>query len=270
MTEQNSDIQEQDGGTEVEVEITDAPQENNAPQQDDLAGFDPAHDRVEISDPKVQAKFNNLYKQVKMSDSRNQLYWDMIQRQQEQLEELQGRFQQTDSAEVERTLQNRLQDARDEGDIAKENRVLQELIDYRVQKATAKPQAPKPTLAQLDPEAQQVVQMAQQTDSRGNLLHGWISADHPKHNTAVKMAAIMATQMNAEEGYIDIPTIIEKVTESMTKQTAPAGNRRAPDPMSGSNLTKNPSKGKIRLSSQEMAIAQKLGVKPEDYAKWKK
>lgn len=248
------------------VETTES-NEQQAPEQDD---FDPK-ERVEISDPKVLRKFNDIYKQMKMSDARNKMLNDMNQKALEKISELESRFQQTDHAEAERILTSRLKEARDAGDEDKADKILQEIIDFRVDSKLKgqKVEKPQPKPVMDDPDVQAVVHFAQETDIHGNPLRPWIDARHPAHANAMKLAGAVAIEVNAELGYLDVAEVMKRMDDAMKAKPKPQGNNRAPDPMRG-NLTNNTAKGKMKLSPQELVAAQKLGVKPEDYLKYKR
>lgn len=236
--------------------------------QDTQEEFDPKS-RVDFN-PEQQRKFNDLYKQVKMSDARNKMLADMNQKALDKIDELEKRFSQTDHAEAERILTSRLKEARESGDEDKADKIFQELIDFKVDSRLNKkqPEKPKPVDAMADPDVRTVVQFAQETDANGNLLRPWIDARSPQHANAMKMAGAIAMSVDSEFGYVDIPEVMRRMDEAMKPKPTQQGNSRAPDPMRG-NLTNGSSKGKMKLSPQELAAAQKLGVKPEDYLKWK-
>lgn len=260
--ESDIEVVESQAEETTETEVS----EQSESQEDD---FDPK-ERVEISDPKVKRKFNDIYKQMKMSDARNRMLADMNQKALDKINELEGRFQQTDHAEAERILTSRLKEARDSGDEDRADKILQEIIDFRVDsKLKGKVETPKPVAPVNDPDVQAVVSYAQETDIRGNLVRPWIADNHPAHKNAMKLAGAFAMEVNAELGYVDIGEVMSRMDDAMkAKPKSPAGNSRAPDPMRA-NLTNTPPRGKLKLSSQELAVAQKLGVKPEEYAKWK-
>ncbi len=254
--------------TEDVAEQQDEGQERPASEQD---GFDPK-ERVEITDPKVQRKFNDVYKQMKMSDARGKMKDSMLEKAMEKIAELESRFSQTDHAEAERILTSRLKEARELGDEDKADKILQEIIDFRVDSKLKRVEQKAPVVQQPtldDPDVQTVVAFAQETDVRGNLLRPWIAEGHPQHKNAMKLAGALAMEVNAELGYVDVGEVMQRMDNAMKPKATPQGNSRAPDPMRG-NLTNNSAKGKLKLSSQELAAAQKLGVKPEDYLKWKR
>ncbi len=261
------DVEAQDT-TEAVTEQQDEGQEQPANEQE---SFDPK-ERVDITDPKVQRKFNDIYKQMKMSDARNQMLSKMNEKALEKISELESRFSQTDHAEAERILTSRLKEAREAGDEDKADKILQEIIDFRVDSKIKKVVPKAPVVQQPaidDTDVQTVVALAQETDIRGNLIRPWIAENHPGHKNAMKMASVLAMEVNAEMGYVDVGEVMRRMDDAMKPKATSQGNSRAPDPMKG-NLTNNSAKGKLKLSSQELAAAQKLGVKPEDYLKWKR
>lgn len=273
--------QEAPDTSEVEIEIeADAAQ----PDQEEDAGesaeqeeeFDHTK-RVDFDKPEQQRKFNDVYKQMKMSDQRNKFLTDINTKLMAKLEGIESRFAQTDTAEAERTLEARLKEARDNGDDVQEAKIWKEIIDFRVEsKLSAVTKKPE-TVAQADisdPLVQDVIYYATETDDKGQILRPWIAdVTHPQHKQAMSLAGFIATKVNAEVGYVDGSKVMEELDKAMrakpaTAQPQPRGNTRAPDPMRG-NLTNNQPKSKIKLSQAELAMANKLGVKPEAYAKWK-
>ena len=117
--------------------------------QDTQEEFDPKS-RVDFN-PEQQRKFNDLYKQVKMSDARNKMLADMNQKALDKIDELEKRFSQTDHAEAERILTSRLKEARESGDEDKADKIFQELIDFKVDSRLNKkqPEKPKPVDAMV-------------------------------------------------------------------------------------------------------------------------
>lgn len=271
MTQAQPQNNEEPEAESIETQTQETPEtevsEQIEPQEE---GFDPK-ERVEITDPKVQRKFNDVYKQMKMSDARNRMLTDMNSKALEKITELETRFNQTDHAEAEKILTSRLKEARESGDEDKADKILQEIIDFRVD-SKLKPQKTEPEKVDPlnDPDIRAVYNFAEETDDSGNLLRPWINAKHPQHQNAMKLAGAVAIQVNSDFGYVDVGEVMRRMDDAMkSKPKTNGGNSRAPDPMRA-NLTNQPPRGKIKLSSQELAVAQKLGVKPEDYLKWKR
>lgn len=257
----------------AQTEVSEQP-EIEGQEQEQEQEFDPKK-RVEFSTPEQQKKFNDIYKQARMSDARNKMQEAMLQKAMDKIAELESRFSQTDQAEAERILTARLKEARDSGDEDKADKILQEIIDFRVDRKINSKQ-PEKIVAKNpvdDVDVQTVVSLATETDERGALVRPWIAEDHPRHTEAMKLAGALALQVNAELGYTDIGEVFKRMDDAMRPKAsapkAPVGNSRAPDPMRG-NLTNRPTQGKMKLSPAELAAAQKLGVKPEDYLKWKR
>lgn len=276
----NEDIAENDNIEVADNQIEESTEDN---QNDDSSNihqddnFD-SKKRVDFSTPEQQKKFNDIYKQVKMSDARNKMLMDAIERQNQVIDELQGRFSQTDHAEAEKVLNSRLREARDSGDEEKADKILQEIIDFRTEakiKQLSRPKEQKPK-QDYDPDVQAVVSFAQETDNSGNLLRPWIAETHPQHQNAMKVASAVALAVNAEYGYVDIPEVMKRMDEAMRPKPRQQSNSRSPDPMRG-NLTTQQTRSKVSVSSKESEILAKLNaylpsdrqIKPEGYLKWK-
>jgi hypothetical protein len=265
QAEQEEIIQEDAPEQEIVQEAAPEPEPQAEVQPE--PEFDPRQ-KVEFDKPEQQKKFNDVYKQMKMSDSRNRFLNDSLSKAMEKIDELEKRFNQTDHAEAERVLNSRLKEARDAGDEDKADKILQEIIDFRVEsKLQPKKPDPKVENALADPDVRTVVTMAQEVDERGQLKRPWIDQTHPDHANAMRLAGAVALQVHADLGYTDVGEVFRRMDEGM-KPKAAAPVRRAIDPMRG-NLTNKPPQGKMKLSPAELAAAEKLGVKPEAYLKWK-
>lgn len=254
----------QNAPKEVEaVEVVEV-EEAETPEVAEPEEIDP-NERVEITDPKVQARLNNLYKQTKMSDARNKMMLDANVKLLEKVEELEKRFSQTDHAEAEKILTARLKEARSEGDEDKELKILNELIDFRADAKNAKKAAPKPTAEpiQADPEVRYVLELAEEKDESGAPVRPWLNQSHPQFKSATIQAEMIGQRIFAETGEIDIPSVMQELDKAMAKRPTPKPTRQ-PDPMGG-NLTNRNTAPKLKLSPDEAAICAKLGIKPEAY-----
>ncbi len=255
----------------LEIEVTDAEQEEK-PQAKQEKSFDPKTDKVEFSTPEQQEKFNYIYKQTKMSDARNQMLTDLLQTQQKRLEELEGRFKSTDSAEAERMLMGKVKAARDAGDDLAEINAIKEMGEYFADKKIserAPRQQPQQQYQESAPDAQYVYGLMQEADSSGQPLRPYLNPDHPEFENSIEALE------NIKLKYIGDPYALPKtmadldqmMRAKMTKQTPPNQfTPRPPSPMAGGNLTSNKQKTTIKMTRQELDIAKKLGVDPKRYA----
>lgn len=273
-------VQEEQVELQPEVEVAEAPEleivadvaEEEAPViTEQKKAFDPKTDRVDFSTPEQEAKFNYVYKQTKMSDARNAMLTDMLQTQQAQLDELKARFSNTDSADAERMLLNKVMTARNSGDDAAEIMAINELVDFKADKkmSSAKsqqPQAPQQTA----PDVNYVANLIAETDDNGAPVRPWLNETHKDYDTVVEM---LETQIAPK--YRGDPLFLQKamfeldqiMRNKMTEQKTPSQTMtRAPNPMQGSNLTNVSKKPTIKMTRQEMEIAKKLGVDPKKYA----
>lgn len=267
-TEQEIEVEQvQEAPETVEV---DAPEEKAAtetPEAEEAKGFDPKK-RVEFSTPEQQAKFNNLYKQVKMSDARNAFQSQVIEKLYERLEALEKTQIQSGAKDAETVLQQRIKSARELGDEDAEAKAINDLVQFKVDSAIKGTQPkPKPvnTVEQLDPDEQYVYGLAIEKDNTGNLLRPWLQDTHPQHQEVLRLAKQYADE------YGDDPVVVmQKLDEHMSpKKPQPTKtNTRAPDPLR-TNLTVAPNKAKIKVSSKEAEIAKKLGVPLSEYVKYR-
>jgi len=272
------DTEQAEQEIETSEEVADDEVSSESAQDDDLEGFDPK-ERVEISDPKVRAKFNHIYKQMKMSDNRNTLYWDLIQKQQQEIDSIKSKVQQTDQADAEKILKTKLKEAREIGDDEAADKIMDDIIEFRLEKKLQEklPKTEKPNKPQIPeqfntPEGQELLSFAYETNDTGELAHGWMDSAHPQHQRALKLTALYRDEVERELGVVDVTEVLKRVASNINKATKPVvkpqNNNRAPDPL-GRGLTNNSGKGKLNLSTEEMAICKKLGVSTEEYRKWK-
>lgn len=247
-----------------EIAHTEEPVEEEAPVQNENRGY------VEFDTPEQQEKFNDVYKQMKMSDQRNGMLTNLLEEQQRQLETLQSRFDQSDNAAAENVLLDRIRTAKEEGDDEAEIEAISELTKFRASQMI--PQ--QPVHQQVDPtyssqelhDAQYVEGLMNATDLSGQPVRPWLNPSHPQYNQVLGRAAEISQKY---DGY---PDVVQRTFQeidmemSQNNNSKPVKNTRAPDPMAGSNLTNRKPKGKIKMTAQELEICQKLGVDPKQYA----
>lgn len=262
----------------TEIEVTDAEQEAPDEAKPEAKAFDPKTDKVEFSTPEQQEKFNYMYKQTKMSDSRNQMLTNLLQEQQKQLDDLRGRFQKTDSASAEALLMGKIKAARDAGDDLAEISATKELVDFQVdkkisEKVNAQPQYQPVEETPVSPEGEKFANdYVMAKDNTGQLVRPWMHPSHPEHWN------VKSALENIAFKYQDDPYIVQKslteldqlmkarMTQKAPPAAAPQPQPRAPNPLQGTNLTNQHPRATIKMTRAELDIARKLGVDPKRYA----
>lgn len=261
----------------VEQEVTETPQEPDIkaimeeakkPKEEQKKDFDPKKDKVEFSTPEQLARFKAIEAQRNASDQRNKMYWDLIQKQQERLDALEGRLSQEDHAIAEKTILEKLQKANDEGDTAEIAKAVDELVKFRT---TAEKKPEKTTQKVNDipleqtPDFQYVAELASETDEKGQPLRPWLleAGDNPQIVQRAEEIAREIASKNPSDPYI-VAKVMQQLDKEYTKPKA-RPQTRVPDPMQGSNLTQQQQRGGIKLTDAEREIARKLGVDPKRY-----
>lgn len=254
--------------TAHELEIIETPEPQEILDDPQSKQFDPKTDRVDFSTPEQTAKFNYVYKQVKMSDARNAMLTDMLQTQQQQLDALNARFSNTDSADAEKMLLGKIKSARDSGDDTAEFAAINELVDFKADKklSAIRPPAQQP----VNSDTQYVASLIQEMDDAGNTVRPWLQEGHPEFNNAVHLLETSISPkfkgdpLFLQKSMYELDQIMRnKMTETPPKIQP---QMRAPNPMQGGNLTNTTKKPTIKMTRQEIDIAKKLGVDPKKYA----
>jgi len=253
------------------VEASKNPPPKQEPEEEKAEKFDPKKDWVEFSTPEQKAKFDYMYKQTKNADTRNAMLMDLLQKQQEQLDSITGRFTQEDENIAEQAIQGKIRDAVEEGDTDAQTKAIDELVKYRLSKlGQEKTKKSVNEAPQYDPQDVRTVEdFAYETTPKGDLKRPWLHQDHPDFLSAVQKAQTIASQLGAKNP--NDPALVYKVLQRLDDEmtppsrVAPKGNSRAPDPMATSNLTQQANRGTIKLSRAELDICKKLGVDPKNY-----
>lgn len=254
-----------------EIEIIEAPEPEAEPEK---KPFDPRTDKVDFSTPEQQEKFNYMYKQVKQSDTRNQMLTDLLTEQQKQLDELKGRFTQSDEADAEKILLSKIKFARDQGDDDAEIKATDELVKYRAEKIVSeKLNAFKGETVRAEPEVsapeiEYVESLIGETDLSGKPVRPWLQENHPEFNNALHELGVIAQKYvndpdSLKKSLADLDTVMKA---KLSPPVKPPIQTRTPNPLQGGNLTNNKPKGTIKMTRQEIEIAKKLGLDPKRYA----
>lgn len=276
MTQENPIEQAAEIIKEDPVEIEVVEQETETPADPKPKSFDPKTDKVEFSTPEQQEKFNYMYKQTKMSDTRNQMLTNLLQEQQKQLDELKGRFSKTDSADAEHVLVNKIMAARDAGDPSAEMNATKEMVEFLADKKISEKVNNSPSksanpVSAESPDSLYVISLMNETDDGGQPARPYLREGDPNFENALN------TLESIKNKYMGDPYALPKAMSELHQlmmpkmtQTAPNQPRpvqsRAPNPLQGGNLTNHKPQTTIKMTRQELEIAKKLGVDPKRYA----
>lgn len=276
-----------DKAREVEGQQPEQEEEPEQKQAEEKQDFDPKK-HVDFNDEQ-QAKFNHVYKQLKNSDTRNQMLTDMLQEQQKQLDDLrnsvgdvQNRFDQTDSAEAEKVILNKIMEANEEGNTEDLVNGINELTKFRTENAiqSLKQTEQQPEqISQSDQEmASVVMNYMAETNTDGTFKRPWLQEGSDDFDNSVQRLALHAFRLQQENP--NDPDILTKSLQALDKEMESAEpkrkqntnkNTRIPDPMSGGDLTGRTGQSKIKLSREQMEIINKLNqhskvkINPKNY-----
>lgn len=253
-------VEQPDDQPDVEVEAA----EPESPEPDKKGEW------VELS-PEAQRKFNEMYKQTKMSDQRNKLKDEMLDKAMKRIDELESRFKQTDESQAEQIILQRIQEARDNGDTSAEMKFISELTDFKAEqkiKSIQQPKQPQQVDFGLpDDDVSYLKDAVFEKDNSGNYVRPWLHENNPRYRTTLQQSAIISAEVEAELGYIDAREVMTRLEKVMTQKSTPqrTANNRSPDPLQSSLTTKNV-RGTLKLNPSEAAMAEKLGISTKDYA----
>lgn len=255
-----------DADDSVEVEIKAAPKKE--PRRSEF---------VQTDDPKVKERIDDLYGQVKKSDARNQMIIEHNRTMEQKLSEYADKLEKyersvKDSAsdKVESDLKTRLRTAREEHDLDSIEQIEDKLLDLRMEKRlsgiTPKPAAPNPAQQQVDQRlvhnALYIENVSQEKDQQGNLVRPYLYDWHPDNKKAVELFTSIPKEFASAGKDVDLKTIIDVLDERMRGKKP----NRSSSVLSGSD-DDIPDRQTVKLTSQQVYTAQRMGITPEAYAR---
>lgn len=248
-------------------------------QLDDSGKKEPRRSEfVQTDDPKVQERINDLYRQVKGSDNRNQLIMEHNRVLERKLEEYTKKFEEfekttkrTASSQVEAELKTRLRQAREEQNLDAIEQIEDRLLDLRLeQRISDKIPQPQPTNPQIPPNPQLEKELlrnaayieiiSQEKDTNGQLVRDYLFDSHPDNWKAVQMFESLPKEFVAAGKKPDIKLIMDTIHERIK------GRKSQPNVLSGNGDDVQP-KRTIKLTQEQVHVARKMGISPEAYAR---
>lgn len=275
--------------TDTETEITDAPEVDsvevqidsqdppeNQENEPEKKAFNPKTDKVEFDKPEQQARFNEVFRDLKKSDQRNQMLTDFLQEQQRQIDELRSATQeikaekiQLDQVEAEKLLMSKIRTARDEGDMDAYDAAYVELTEFRASKAAQKIIDQKVNeLSQKDStvdagHARYIASLMEERGASGEFVRPWLQETHPEFTDTIQQLAVIAYKYNGDPNQLQKSlSELDRIKGAQMKKDEPPKTaqtqQRAPNPLQGSNLTNQKPKGTIKMTRAEQTILNKL------------
>lgn len=235
---------------------------------------------VQTDDPKVQERINDLYRQVKGSDARNQMIIEHNRVMEQKLAEYADKLtkfeqvtKETATSRVESELKAQLRMAREEGDFDTAETIEDKLLDLRVEKRLVDklpPEKPKvnPVQQQFDQQflnnARYLEFLGNEKDPHGNPVRPYLLDWHPDNSKAVELFTTIPKEFAAAGKQADLKTIMDVLDERIKGKKS---NQQAP--VLGDDGGNLPARSTIKLTQKEIEIARNLGITPERYGRQK-
>lgn len=217
--------------------------------------------RVEFEDPKVEARFKEVYGQMKQYERISKDSVRTVDQLAADNAKLVSRLDQMESSQAEKAVSDRLgelagqeKEAMESGDYERATDVRNQITDLKVDaKVPKEPAAEEPEEPWLTPERyEKISDWSAERDDQGNLLRPWADPDHEDHKTALRAAQVIISD-NPDVDLDDLLKEIEKVNGRVTQKTT----RPFASTLSA-NSDVRPQSKKISLSEDEKLIARRM------------
>jgi hypothetical protein len=290
--EKEATVEMNDDGTDAELAVEEAPAVEVSKK-----GAKAEKEDLENYSGKVKKRIDKLTARLRETQRREEAALSYAKNVQQQNQELETRFQQTDGQRLQEAqgrisshaiaLKQVIKKAREEGDIDTETEAQQRLTatmmeQQRVQDSTARrAQAPAPAPAQPQTQAQAVpAPRAPEPDIRAEEWaesNEWFGQNtvmtHAVRGIHVDLVQKEGFDPSTDEYYDEIDRRIRDIfPREFDTTTTPNNNRSRRSvqpvaPATRSSGVNNTARRTVRLSPSQVAIAKKLGVPLEEYAK---
>lgn len=268
---ENIEITTPDEPEIIDVPIDDTPEPpQETPQAvEEKKPFDPKRDKVEFSTPEQQARFNEVFRDKKKSDQRNEMLTGLLQQYVDLLEETKSERAQAKVAETETTLMRNLIEAKDLGDDAAYAKALNALVEFSAGKQAEKIVDKKVnSLLQNQGQSEQaqaeyVATAMQERAPDGEYLRPWLQETDQNFGKAMYELTRIAAKYEGSPDQLQksLFELDQVMRTSVTKKEPPKQEQpqtRAPNPMQGTNLTNHKPRATIKMTRAEMDIVKKL------------
>ena len=292
MQDENTkpNTEEIEDAVEVEVEEeTTAVAAEPEPPEEKAAKPEDSEQELEQYSEGVKKRISKLTAKMREAERREKAALDYAQSVQTQLQQSQQQRNSLDASFVaefenrvkvqDELLRNQLKDAIDRGDIERQVEAQRQLAEVASQNERLKyVKAQQAQVAQIPQGQPQQAQQPQQApapkkpDAKAEAWaaqNEWFGADEPMTITAFsihkQLTEVEGYDGNTDEYYAEVDRRIR--SEFPHKFNGAAKSRNTPAVGSASRGTTRSNKKSVKLSPSQVAIAQKLGITKEQYAK---
>lgn len=260
-------------------------QDNEDLQQDD----DISNERkkpsgyVEIKDPAVRKRFDEVWRQTRASDEANKVLREhaghleqALDKALTKLDRIEEKQQRNDSTSALNRLYSQLKEARDVGDDERALTLEDQIMDVKLeqrdlqkqQKAAVQEvksiQKQQPTEQYTQAEADYVNMLSEETDNEGNSLRPWLSPNHREYNKALKMGQVIAIEISKKSGQLAPLTEVMKRLDSEMGTYGRSSRKLSEnhqEVLSGRDLTRAPKDKTINLDAEQRFVRDRLNIK---------
>jgi len=287
--EEEATVEMNEDGTDAQLAVEEAPVVEEVPKQETKT----EKEDLENYSGKVKKRIDKLTARLRETQRREEAALEYAKNVQQQNQELEERYQKTDGERLQEAqgrvsshtlaLKQVIKKAREEGDIDTETEAQQRLTSammeqQRIQDSTARrqqPQAPTPAPAPMQAPASPAPVSDPKAEDWAE-SNEWFGTNtvmtHAVRGIHVDLVQKEGFDPSTDEYYHEIDRRIRDIFPSeFEPSTAPTDNRtrRSVQPVAPATRSSGVNKARrtVRLTPSQVAIAKRIGVPLEEYAK---
>tara|TARA_R110002012_G_scaffold105387_3_gene246291 strand:+ start:1914 stop:2807 length:894 start_codon:yes stop_codon:yes gene_type:complete len=289
MQEATKQEVETEEGVEVEVETPEAENVEVETETEEKveAKTDNEDQELEKYSDKVQKRIERLTFKMREAERREKAATDYAQSVQKQYEDLKERSDKIDSSYMtefdnrvksdEDRLKQKLKEAIESGDVEAQMEAQKQIAKLAVESerlnVTKAEYEEKQKQAEVKPEKVEAKQPPRQQDPKAVAWankNTWFGQDEPMTLTAFshhkKIVEEEGIDPTTDDYYVELDKRMRSDFPHKFKESVATQARRDPVAPGSRSSGSTVSKGKVKLSQSQLAIARKLGVSPKQYA----
>jgi hypothetical protein len=242
---------------------------------------------VDITDPKLQKRFNRVYASLKNHKKISEEASTTAAMLAEKLEKLEAQFNEKLTSDTNKeyettlkTLEKERKNALLEGEHDRVLELTDQIFELKLEKREAKklkeekkeePKKEQPQEVSFDtlPKEDQdtLISFTTAKDKQGNLQRPWFHPEHPEHKVLVKLAEAVIEEA---DGPVDIQDMLEETDRRMRRYLGIEKPKKKPSTIESADLPAN--KGMMGLSPEQERVAVMMfpGDRKKAIEKYKK